>query len=87
MEEENLKDLKEESEVETLYETFADLASSLSEEHSALAIAAVMNAVSMSIYKTAMSEEDYDKMAELIYDLRHDVQTFSTESDTQETIH
>ena len=81
------EDLKEDTEVETLYETFADLASSLSEEHSALAIAAVMNAVSMSIYKTTMSEEDYDKMAELIYDLRHDVQTFSTYSDPQETIH
>ena len=84
MEEENLK---EQDEVETLYETFADLATTLSSEHSALAIAAVMNAVSMSIYKTAMSEEDYDKMAELIYELRHDVQTFSTESDIQETIH
>ena len=81
------EDLKEQAEVETLYETFADLASSRSEEHSALAIAAVMNAVSMSIYKTAMSEEDYDKMAELIYDLRHEVQTFSTESDIQGTIH
>ena len=84
MEKENLK---EDSEVETLYETFADLATALSSEHSALAIAAVMNTVSMSIYKTTMSEEDYDKMAELIYDLRHDVQTFSTYSDTQETIH
>ena len=81
------EDLKEQAEVESLYETFADLATDLSSEHSALAIAAVMNAVSMSIYKTAMSEEDYDKMAELIYELRHDVQTFSTYSDTQETIH
>ncbi len=84
MEEENLK---EQDEVETLYETFADLATDLSAEHSALAIAAVMNAVSMSTYKTAMSEEDYDKMAQVIYALRHEVQTFSTESDIQETIH
>ena len=81
------EDLKEQAEVESLYETFADLATDLSSEHSALAIAAVMNAVSMSIYKTAMSEEDYDKMAQVIYDLRHEVQTFSTESDIQETIH
>ena len=81
------EDLKEQAEVESLYETFADLATDLSSKHSALAIAAVMNAVSMSIYKTATSEEDYDKMAELIYELRHDVQTFSTYSDTQETIH
>lgn len=81
------EDLKEQAEVETLYETFADLATQLSTEHSALAIAAVMNAVSMSIYKTAMSEEDYDKMAELIYDLRHDVQTFTLVEEISETIH
>jgi predicted secreted protein len=81
------EDLKEDTEVATLYETFANLATQLSAEHSALAIAAVMNAVSMSIYKTAMSEEDYDKMAELIYDLRHDVQTFTPVEEISETIH
>ena len=41
------KDLKEQAEVESLYETFADLATDLSSKHSALAIAAVMNAVSI----------------------------------------
>ena len=81
------KDLKEDTEVEKLYETFANLATQLSAEHSALAIAAVMNAVSMSIYKTAMSEEDYDKMAEMIYELRHDVQTFTPVEEISETIH
>ena len=81
------EDLKEDTEVATLYETFADLATQLSAEHSALAIAAVMNAVSMSIYKTAMSEEDYDKMAEMIYELRHDVQKFNAVEEISETIH
>lgn len=81
------EDLKEDTEVATLYETFANLATQLSAEHSALAIAAVMNAVSMSIYKTAMSEEDYDKMAEMIYELRHDVQTFTPVEEISETIH
>ncbi len=81
------EDLKEDTEVATLYENFANLATQLSVEHSALAIAAVMNAVSMSIYKTAMSEEDYDKMAELIYDLRHEVQTFTPVEEISGTIH
>lgn len=81
------EDLKEQAEVETLYETFANLATDLSSQHSALAIAAVMNAVSMSIYKTAMSEEDYDKMAQVIYDLRHEVQTFTLVEEISETIH
>ena len=69
------EDLKEDTEVATLYENFANLATQL------------MNAVSMSIYKTAMSEEDYDKMAELIYDLRHEVQTFTPVEEISGTIH
>ena len=72
------EDLKDDQEVDVLYETFANLATDLSLRHNALAIAAVMNAVAMSIYKTAMSEDDFEKMAELIYELRHEVQTFST---------
>ena len=81
------EDLKDDQEVDVLYETFANLATDLSSQHSALAIAAVMNAVAMSIYKTTMSEEDFEKMAELIYELRHEVQTFSTASHDTETIH
>jgi len=66
----------EEKDIEELYSTIADLAVGLSMEHSALKIAAVLNAVSMSIYKTALSESDYDKMCETIFDLRHDIKTF-----------
>jgi len=66
----------EEKDIEELYSTIADLAVGLSMEHSALKIAAVLNAVSMSIYKTALSETDYDKMCETIFDLRHEVHTF-----------
>ena len=67
----------EEKDIDDLYGTIADLAVSMSMEHSALAIAAVLNAVSMSIYKTALSESDYDKMCETIFDLRHEVHTFN----------
>ena len=81
------EDLKDDQEVDVLYETFANLATDLISNHSALAIAAVMNAVAMSIYKTTMSEEDFEKMAELIYELRHEVQTFSTENYDTGTIH
>ena len=66
----------EEKDIDELYDIIADLAVSLSIEHSALKIAAVLNAVGMSIYKTALSESDYEKMCETIYDLRHDVSTF-----------
>jgi hypothetical protein len=67
----------EEEDIDQLYSTIADLAVSLSMEHSALKIAAVLNAVSMSIYKTALSESDYEKMCETIFDLRNDVHTFN----------
>ena len=66
----------EEKDIDQIYSTIADLAVSLSMEHSALKIAAVMNAVGMSIYKTALSESDYDKMCKTIYDLRNDINTF-----------
>jgi len=67
----------EEEDIDQLYSTIADLAVNMSMEHSALAIAAVLNAVSMSIYKTALSESDYEKMCETIFDLRNDVHTFN----------
>jgi hypothetical protein len=66
----------EEEDIDNLYSTIADLAVNLSMEHNPLKIAAVLNAVGMSIYKTALTETDYEKMCETIYDLRHDVNTF-----------
>jgi hypothetical protein len=67
----------EEKDIDELYGSIADLAVSLSMEHSALKIAAVLNAVGMSIYKTALSETDYEKMCKTIFDLRNDVHTFN----------
>ena len=78
----------EEKDIDELYSTVADLAVSLSMDNNALAIAAVLNAVSMSIYKTALSESDYDKMCETIFDLRHEVNTFvPVWDDESETVH
>ena len=78
----------EEKDIDDLYGTIADLAVSMSMEHSALAIAAVLNAVSMSIYKTALNEKDYDKMCETIFNLRHEVHTFNPVwDDESETVH
>ena len=66
----------EEENIDDLYGTVATLAGKLSLEPNALPSAAVLNAVSMSIYKTTLSESDYDKMCETIFDLRHDIKTF-----------
>ena len=79
----------EEEDIDNLYNTIADLAVALSMEHSALKIAAVLNAVGMSIYKTALDESDYEKMCKTIYDLRQYVHTFNPvwEEDQGGTIH
>ena len=66
----------EEENIDDLYGTVATLAGKLSLEHNALAIAAVLNAVSMSIYKTTLSESDYEKMCNTIFELRHEIHTF-----------
>ena len=77
---------QEDLEFQELYDKIATQATKLTFENNALAVAAVMNAVAMSIYKTALPEEDYEKMAKLIYELRDDVQTFAG-IDESETLH
>ena len=58
-------------------DTIADLAVSLSMEHSALSIAAVHQRSKHEYLQNCVkSESDYDKMCETIFDLRHEIQTF-----------
>lgn len=43
-------------------------------DYSGLEIASVLSAQAMTIYKTIMSEEDYQEVVEAIYDSRNKVQ-------------
>lgn len=45
-------------------------------EHDALEVAAVMAAISLSIYKTALSEEDFYKIMERIFKSKDEIKTF-----------
>ncbi len=75
-------------EVETLYNTVTEFATNLCVDNNALAIAAVLNAVAMSIYRTTLPDEDYEKMSKLIYDLRHNVKTLHVDdTDLGGTLH
>lgn len=89
MEEEDLEILSDEDSIAELYDIVSNIASTLSHKHDSLAIAAVLNAVAMSIYKTTLDSSDYDRMAKTIYELRNEVNTFKIIDDlnTSETIH
>jgi len=45
-------------------------------DHNAMAVAGVMLAQALSIYKTAMNDEDYNRMVDNISESRDKVQSF-----------
>lgn len=52
----------------------------LKEDHDALAIAAVLASQAMGLYKTVLSEKDYDRMITSIVDKKDNVQPFEARS-------
>lgn len=61
------------TELYTKYLIFAD---EMAQEHNAMEIAAVMMAQAMSIYKTALSEEDFNNIVDVISMSRQSVKIF-----------
>jgi hypothetical protein len=62
--------------VEDLYSKYLQFTGIMLEDYDAMEVAAIMAAQALSLYKTCMSEEDYQKMVESIYDNRNEVKTF-----------
>lgn len=60
---------------EELYNKYMAFNAIMLEEHKAIEIAAIMAVQALSFYRTVMSEEDYLKMVESIYENRLNVQT------------
>ncbi len=52
----------------------------LKEDHNPLAIAAVLASQAMGLYKTVLSEKDYDIMINSIVDKKDNVQPFESRS-------
>jgi hypothetical protein len=63
--------------VEDLYSKYMVFTDAMAAEHSALEIAAVMMAQALSIYKTALSEEDYNNIVDVMSMSRSSVKTFT----------
>lgn len=65
-----------ENQTNEIYAKYLQFTGIMLEDYDAMAIAAVMATQAMSLYRTCMSEEDYQRMAKSIYDQRDQVKTF-----------
>ena len=59
-----------------LYSKYLVFADEMAQEHNAMEIAAVMMAQALSIYKTALSEDDYNNIVDVMSISRDSVKTF-----------
>lgn len=59
-----------------LYSKYLVFADEMAQEHNAMEIAAVMMAQALSIYKTALSEHDYNNIVDVMSISRDSVKTF-----------
>ncbi len=59
-----------------LYSKYLLFADEMAQQHDAMEIAAVMMAQALSIYKTALSENDYNNIVDVMSISRDSVKTF-----------
>ena len=64
------------SQLENLYEHYLKFTDQMCVDHSPLAIAAIMMTQALSIYKTALSQEEYESMVDSISANRNQVKKF-----------
>jgi hypothetical protein len=62
--------------LQRLYNNFLEFADHMCTENSPMEVAGVMMAQSLTIYKSAMSEDDYNQMVDNISASRNKVKTF-----------
>jgi hypothetical protein len=66
--------------LEKLYGTYLAFSDVMAEDYGALAVAGVMIAQALTIYKSALSPEEFDSMVDNISNSRDLVKTFQTAS-------
>ena len=62
--------------IEDLYAKYLQFTAVMLEEYKDIEIAGVMITQALSMYKTVLLEEDYQRMVKSIYERRNDVKTF-----------
>ena len=63
--------------IEELYAKYLQFTAVMMEDYKDIEIAGVMIAQALSMYKTVLEEEDYQRMVNSIYERRNDVKTFN----------
>ena len=62
--------------IEDLYAKYLQFTSVMLEDYKDIEIAGVMITQALSLYRTVLSEEDYQRMVKSIYERRNEVKTF-----------
>ena len=62
--------------LQELYNNFLEFADNMCAEHGPMEVAAIMMAQALTIYKSAMNENDYNRMVDNISASRDKVKTF-----------
>jgi hypothetical protein len=63
--------------IEDLYAKYLQFTSVMLEDYKDIEIAGIMVTQALSMYKTVLPEEDYQRMVKSIYERRNDVKTFN----------
>lgn len=64
------------SQLEKLYSNYLEFTGHMVGQYDPMEVAAIMMAQALSLYRTTMSEEDYNRMVDNISSSRDQVQTF-----------
>jgi hypothetical protein len=62
--------------IEDLYAKYLQFTAVMLEEYKDIEIAGIMITQALSMYRTVLPEEDYQRMVKSIYERRNDVKTF-----------
>ena len=62
--------------IEDLYAKYLQFTSVMLEDYKDIEIAGVMITQALSLYRTVLAEEDFQRMVKSIYERRNDVNTF-----------
>ena len=68
---------KNQHSIQDLYSKYLQFTSVMMEDYKDIEIAGIMITQALSIYKTVLEEEDYQRMVNSIYERRNDVKTFN----------
>ena len=68
---------KNQHSIEDLYSKYLQFTSVMMEDYKDIEIAGIMITQALSMYRTVLSEEDYQRMVKSIYEKRNDVKTFN----------